>query len=250
MDSERQIYNVYNLHKNLLDGPVLWLINLNEKLDERIYRTESFLTTFLNNEPTSVRIVFIKPHQDKKDLELTNDQSIQMDQNLKELKLFLKKTKLNVQAEIEELEVESTHIKDQVDALVQYARNSQASLIVVNNRGHWGLKRLFTGSFSETLIYRSRTPVLVVGSHSEVKSPIKKIFVPTNFTERDHEVFLQAVKYAHQIDAEIDLYHCINDDRSGNLDLDAFRTYEVDGKTVNVYEFLDRTFPEKLCNFS
>jgi nucleotide-binding universal stress UspA family protein len=70
-----------------------------------------------------------------------------------------------------------------VDTLVEYADQVGAELIVVGTHGRRGLRRWLLGSFAETLLLRSKVPVMIAGARCRGGSSFKKILFPTDFGE-------------------------------------------------------------------
>src|SRR5207237_3593679 len=52
------------------------------------------------------------------------------------------------------------------EALAEYGRQVGADVILAGSHGRSGIRRLFLGSFAETLVTHSKVPVMVVGPHS------------------------------------------------------------------------------------
>jgi nucleotide-binding universal stress UspA family protein len=96
-----------------------------------------------------------------------------------------------------------------VDTLVEHAEHAGAELIVAGTHGRHGLGRWLLGSFAETLLLRSRVPVLAAGAQARCESGFKKVLFPTDFAEQSHHVFRQAVGFARDLGARLTLYHAI-----------------------------------------
>lgn len=96
--------------------------------------------------------------------------------------------------------------------LVNYAVEHGADLIVVSSHGRSGLKRLFLGSFAETLVLHAKIPVLVLGpaipNESSVHA-IERILFPTGFGLNSSNLFKRVVTLARNISAKITLFHAI-----------------------------------------
>lgn len=96
-----------------------------------------------------------------------------------------------------------------VDALSEYAKTSDANIIVVNTHAQKGIKRLFVGSFTETLLLRSRIPVVSVNPHVKKPDALKHILFPTEFGRRSHVLFRRTVEIAQDFSAKVTLFHAI-----------------------------------------
>jgi nucleotide-binding universal stress UspA family protein len=97
------------------------------------------------------------------------------------------------------------------EALSRFALNLNAKAIVTSSHARSGLGRFLLGSFSETLLYKSEVPVLVVHPHSEnhVTRSIRNIFFPTDFGPASETKFREAVSLAKTFDAKLTLFHSV-----------------------------------------
>lgn len=103
---------------------------------------------------------------------------------------------------------ESPLMRRSIDSLLGHAKTEKADLIVTGTHARKGVSRLFLGSFAESLILRSKVPVLVVNPANQAR-PIKKILFPTDFRSQSKPLFLKACALARKVGAEITLLHVI-----------------------------------------
>jgi nucleotide-binding universal stress UspA family protein len=96
-----------------------------------------------------------------------------------------------------------------VKALSEYAVSSNADLVVASTHGRSGFSRLILGSFAETLLYRSKVPVVVVGPEMTRKSSFDHILFPTDFGPFSRNNFRYVVKVAKQLGSKLTLYHSV-----------------------------------------
>lgn len=103
----------------------------------------------------------------------------------------------------------STSSLESAELLSQYAFSEGAELILVSTHARSGIRRLFLGSFAETLVLHSQVPVMVVGS--QIKKPITmdKLIYPTEFGLHSRQVFRRAVSIAKQFNSKLILFHSI-----------------------------------------
>ena len=97
--------------------------------------------------------------------------------------------------------------------LIQYAKQSRADGILVSTHGKRGAARLFTGSFSETLLLHSTVPVLVVGPASKdarAEKRLTRILFPTDFGRSSYITFKKIVAIAKAARSEITIFHSQN----------------------------------------
>lgn len=103
----------------------------------------------------------------------------------------------------------TSSLSQSVDAVIDYADQNTAELIVVSSHGRSGLKRLLEGSFSETLLHRSKIPVMVVGQRTKIQPELKRIVFPTEFGDHSRSIFRQVTALARRVGAAITLLHVI-----------------------------------------
>jgi nucleotide-binding universal stress UspA family protein len=90
--------------------------------------------------------------------------------------------------------------------LVAYARESGAAMIVLSSHGHKGLKRIFLGSFAETLTLVSDVPVLVVHPGWKRVPGFKTVLFATDFSDESKEAFERILEFAHARKSEVLVY--------------------------------------------
>jgi nucleotide-binding universal stress UspA family protein len=98
-----------------------------------------------------------------------------------------------------------------VGALIRYASDRRADLIVCQHRD---AQAFSTGKFSETLLFRSRIPVLIVGGprggeRGKGLTRVRKIVFPTDFGSHALSEFHQAVELARRFRAELIVFHSV-----------------------------------------
>lgn len=97
----------------------------------------------------------------------------------------------------------------------------KADLIVIATHGYTGYKHIFLGSTAERVVQHSPCPVLVVRQHARhwngsadlrTRSgfQLKKILVPTDFSECSQPAFDYGLQLARDFKAELRLVHVIN----------------------------------------
>ena len=96
-----------------------------------------------------------------------------------------------------------------------------ADLIVIATHGYTGYRHMFLGSTAERVVQHSRCPVLVVRLHAMhwdvIRDPptstgfrLKRILVPTDFSECSRAGFEYGIRLARDFKAEVRLVHVIN----------------------------------------
>jgi nucleotide-binding universal stress UspA family protein len=100
------------------------------------------------------------------------------------------------------------------------AREFKADLIVIATHGYTGFKRMLLGSTAERVVQHSPCPVLVVRHHfsrwngadlrTRTGFELRKILVPTDFSECSLVAFEYGLQLARDFNAELRLVHVIN----------------------------------------
>ena len=95
-----------------------------------------------------------------------------------------------------------------VEQFLRYALNVNAAGIAIGTHARSPIARLFSGSFSQTLIHKSRIPVLITGAYQqEDPQPIKTVIVPTDFKPEGREDFEAFLEFALQRNLDVELFY-------------------------------------------
>ncbi|MCB0343048.1 MAG: universal stress protein [Pseudobdellovibrionaceae bacterium] len=70
-----------------------------------------------------------------------------------------------------------------IKALLSFAKNEGADLIVLNTHAREGVARFFMGSFAESTLLKSDVPLLFVSPKTAPLGNIEKVLFPTDFSE-------------------------------------------------------------------
>lgn len=126
-----------------------------------------------------------------------------------------------------------------VETLLSYAKRKLADLIIVSSHGRRGLDRLFLGSFAETLLVHSQTPILVIGVGAKTEPHFSRILFPTEFGENSREAFRRAVSAAQQMGATLQIYHAVPMPSRIVMDSGYYPSlYGMEGEMLSLEEFL------------
>ena len=96
-------------------------------------------------------------------------------------------------------------------AISETALNDNADLVVVGRRGIGALRAFFLGSVSLKVLELCERPVLVVPKDFQANGPVKRIVVPTDFSESAMIGILHAAKLAVTLGATLTLVHDLPD---------------------------------------
>lgn len=103
-------------------------------------------------------------------------------------------------------------------ALVEYARECKAELVAMGTHARSGLKRMFLGSFAETVMLHCDSPILVVNPKSPPPKKISRALFATDFSEACHEAFEKFLPTARDLGARVTLYYKFEYIIPGTLD--------------------------------
>ena len=115
--------------------------------------------------------------------------------------------------------------------IIHCATDNNASMIIMGTHGAIGLKKLFFGSNTASVIDQSACPVLAIPENYKFKIP-KKIVFATNYHSSDLFVIQQLAKIAEVFASEINVLHIIDDDAHS------------DAKLIEIKQFLANIGPK------
>ncbi len=93
------------------------------------------------------------------------------------------------------------------ESLDRYAQKRKADLILVSSHGNSGLKRAFLGSFAETIVLHSKTPILISGPHAKGVFGKNQILFPTDLSKKSKKALLRTHALAQKMKMGITLFH-------------------------------------------
>jgi nucleotide-binding universal stress UspA family protein len=88
-----------------------------------------------------------------------------------------------------------------VDYLLASAKKDKAQVIVLSTHGRRGLLHFRLGSFAETVIASSKTPVLTMNPKATLPKGLSTILVPTDFSSTSRRVFVRMLEWACALSA-------------------------------------------------
>lgn len=98
-------------------------------------------------------------------------------------------------------------LTESVKRLTRYAQTSGAEMIVLATHGRKGVSRALLGSFAESLVQHSRTPVYLVNPNTRPDSSIRKIVFPTDLSKSSRKTLEEVVQFAKARKSKIALFH-------------------------------------------
>jgi nucleotide-binding universal stress UspA family protein len=104
---------------------------------------------------------------------------------------------------------ETLSTRGAVDTLTNYAERSGADLIVAQTHSRKGIKRLFVGSFAETLLFRSKVPVMLINQRMRPFQGFRHILFPTDFGRHSRMHLNRVIALALAFRSRITLFHSI-----------------------------------------
>jgi nucleotide-binding universal stress UspA family protein len=104
---------------------------------------------------------------------------------------------------------ESVSMKDLVDSLIHFASKREADLVLVTRHAKKGFRSLLLGSFSETLLFRSSVPVMLVGDQVQKFQNSRHILFPTEMGPRAYQLFKRTLKITADFRMSLTVFHSI-----------------------------------------
>lgn len=119
--------------------------------------------------------------------------------------------------------------------LAEYAQKQRSDFVLLGTHGRSGLSRLLLGSFAETFLFHSQTPVVLFKPKTKVPSGISRILFTTDFSSASKKAFAKLCRFASRLGASVVLYHAIQKPPKPHFSLGD----QLFGKTGFVLNFLD-----------
>jgi len=132
----------------------------------------------------------------------------------KDLSAMLKRRKVTGLSKFKILVEKSSFLRKSVRTFLEYAEKQNVDAIVIASRASKGAARFFLGSFTETLVLKSKIPVIVVNPKAPKIMDIKSILFPADFTKASWESFNKVVDLARLFKSKITVYHFYQGDPS------------------------------------
>lgn len=179
---------------------ILWAVDPFQPISSTQKNIASTVAAFAKLSGARVRLAYVSGIR-KFSSERTGDWIYQKsyleaaEQNLKKISSLIR----NVPTECVVIPLNKKSTKtNEIDALLDDARQWGADAIAVATHAQNALVRMFIGSFTEGLIRHSRIPLLVIGPQLRPapKSSFKTILCPTDFSKKSRSLFLQTAKWA------------------------------------------------------
>jgi nucleotide-binding universal stress UspA family protein len=103
--------------------------------------------------------------------------------------------------------------RDAARAVATYAKTEKAGIIAVSSHGRHGLKRLFAGSFAESLLLQSEIPVLINGPEvrqiAKLDTKLDKVLFATALGPSAEKTLKRLLPIARELGAELTILHCL-----------------------------------------
>jgi nucleotide-binding universal stress UspA family protein len=188
---------------------IVWAINPFED-DTEILRSAAWAVRGLSERgPVEVQPVYVWAPEP---LEIPVDAGSAFMENLRKqaqdtLDSVIARVKVPGLRSVQVVKSEVFTLRSQARALVEFSDRWKASLLVVASHGRNGLKRLFLGSFAETLSLESDVPMFLVHPGVKRKPDFKRILFSTDFSKESKEAFDQVLDFAALHGSRVLIYH-------------------------------------------
>lgn len=188
---------------------ILWSIDIFSENVEQHEKTAELIRRFTQDREVQVLPVYVLAPDH---MEFLNS-SYWIDQSLD----FAKKTAHELLSRIEITGLKPPHVLfhprpgvfQSVQALIEFAKSVDASLIIASSHSKKGLERLTLGSFTETLFLNSTIPVMIHNPHLAQQVNLKNILFPTDFSDHSRVALHLLLKTIGCYKPQVHLLHVI-----------------------------------------
>lgn len=139
---------------------------------------------------------------------------------------------------------EGTTLREDVLVARDFFKESNSDLVVLNTHARKGLERMFLGSFAESLLLQSHTPLLFVSPHTQPITQLKNVFYPTDFSKSSQKIFLKFLDRYGDFLKKISLYSKVISPTSAFADS---VSQSLGGGWVSLEHYLGETRKERLA---
>jgi nucleotide-binding universal stress UspA family protein len=190
---------------------IVWSVDPFEETSETNPQISMILKKLLQHGSSVHPVYVLSPDEYQTELEWNAPWSKQIRPTTQRiLENYLEKTQVQGLKPPQVIIEKRSSLKRAVRALISYSEQIHAQTILVGTHAKQGISRFFLGSFAETLLLHSKTPVLVVGPHSESpQGTSEKILFATDFSSNTSLTFQKVLHLAKVQQAEITLFHCL-----------------------------------------
>lgn len=124
-----------------------------------------------------------------------------------------------------------------VKKLLAYAQKQRAEIVVMNSHARTGLARFFMGSFAETALMETKTPLILVSPESKTVEGLNKVLFPTDLTKGNKRAFKKVVEFCKHHNAQLVIYHKLPDPIEPMIQTGV---YMAGGGWVSVQQFIEK----------
>lgn len=133
-------------------------------------------------------------------------------------------------------------IRHSVATLSQFAKKVKADFLIVFTHGRFGVDRMVLGSFTESLILASKTPVLTIHPGASLPTGRTRILMPTDLAAGANKIILKVAELAMDQSASVNLLYKQPDPLDPIIQQGV---YAVGGGWVSVQSYIDDDMKEK-----
>jgi len=113
-----------------------------------------------------------------------------------------------------------TSVDDKVNTLIKYTKKNNIDLIIAATHSHKLTSHYLIGSFTKDLISQSPVSLLLINPNCEIKSTIKKVFVPLESIELSEFEINIITNIVNRMNASLTLFFHLQDQASDYFDSD------------------------------
>lgn len=126
------------------------------------------------------------------------------------------------------------------ETLANYAQKTKTDMIIVGSHGRQGFQRFLIGSFAESLLLQSETPVCVIGNHATKTKTSGNILFPTEFGEHSKDNFRHILQLAKSLKSGIVILHAITRPIESVFEIDSRpQVYNYMGRMLTLDQIIE-----------
>jgi len=188
---------------------IIWAIDAMEKNQALKRKTVQTLRHLTSGTNASIEPVYVlgPDRGSVYDIEPPKEQNDFKTLATKKLLTNLKSVRLRGMTAPTIVESKTPLTREVTRALISYAKQKKADLIVVSTHGRKGISRFFLGSFAETLVLQSRIPLLLISPKIAVKNKLSPILFPTDLGASSKDALKMVSEFAFSVGAKLIVFH-------------------------------------------
>jgi len=188
---------------------ILWAVDAFTEDKQLHDRAASLIRAWVKGQDISVEPVFVMS-PDQLNVPMDVFGGIKLDAETvarKNLKDLVRNVRIPSLLEPTVLTSNNMSLRNAIQTLLSYAKQSKAGLIVVSTQSKKGVSRFFFGSFAESLVLQADVPVVMVSPKTTKLSKVQHILYATDLTEKAHEALEEVMALSGERKLKLTLFN-------------------------------------------